>query len=317
MHAHIINSRVLRNRNSPWSSSRSKLLCNSRSTFKIDPQNSSITTFRFSSAETPYSGHPNAQTSSGFVLTSRLLHEAPGRPLIERVVSDPLLNTADAYSKAGDQYSTGIDEYAQEQRPLMPRNPKRHSFFSKTAPVNSGRSASTALPSLARSPQEDVFTETKPLDHAKRPHRGDLANTAGGQRAGTSGHIRSLPTLPTLSSDSSGSSISTLATPASPSPAPRHVRRAAQGRLSLPTPTPTPAAAEPSCRAHARLSLMFPLPTPGASATESRAAYRNSFDLSELARCRLWDTNGKDGNERDNVRVRDKEYMQSLPRRRL
>ena len=291
MHAYIINSR-LRKRISPWSSSRSKTLCDSRSTFKIDPQNSSITTFRFCSAETSYSDLPNAQTSSGFVLKSRLLQE-DGR-LVERVVGDPLTNTADA---AGDQYSPGMDAFA---RSPMPRNPKRqHSLFSKIAPANAGRTASTTLPSLARSPHDedsDVFTETQPPparldDHAKWVYRGDSAS---------SGHdIRSLPTL---SSDSSGSSISTLATPASPSPAPRHLRRA-QGRLSLPTPTPTPAAAEPSRRrAHARMSLMFPLPgtpTGGASATESRkAAYRKSLDLSELARCRLWDAKGIDGNSR-------------------
>jgi hypothetical protein len=307
MHAYIINSRLVRKRVSPWPSSRSKTLCSSRSTFKIDPQNSSITTFRFCSADTSYSDIPNAQTSSGYVLTSRLLQE--DRSLIERVVGDP---QTDAYSETGDEYSPGIDEYAQEQRSPMPRDPKRqHALFSKLAPPNSGRSASsTTLPSLARSPQdEDVFTETKPppsLDHTKRAYRGDWQ-----QRAGTSGNNNNIRSLPTLSSDSeSGSSISTLATPASPSPAPRHVRRA-QGRLSLPaptpTPTPTPAAAEPSRRAHARmLSLMFPLPTPGASATESRAAaYRKSLDLSELARCRLWDAKGKDGV----VRVRDKEYF--------
>ncbi|KAH9040286.1 hypothetical protein EDB83DRAFT_1650704 [Lactarius deliciosus] len=280
MHAYITNSRVIRTCVSPWQSSGFN---NSRSTFDIDPQNSSITTFRFSSADSPYSDH--AQTSSGFVLTSRLLRE--GRPLIERVVGNPLLNSASAHSE------TEIDE---QQSPMSKR---QQSLFSKTA----GRSASTTLPSLARSPQDDVFTESRPLEHAKRPYRGDLA---GVQRAGTWGDLRSLPTLPTLSSDSSGSSISTLATPASPSPAPRHVRRAAQARLSLPTPTPTPAAAEPGRRrAHARMSLMFPLPTPGTSATESRAAYRNSLDLSELARCRLWDA-------RDNVRVLDKEteYVQ-------
>ncbi|KAH9028455.1 hypothetical protein EDB83DRAFT_1900843 [Lactarius deliciosus] len=280
MHAYITNSRVIRTCVSPWQSSGFN---NSRSTFDIDPQNSSITTFRFSSADSPY-----AQTSSGFVLTSRLLRE--GRPLIEHVVGNPLLNSTSAHSE------TEIDE----QQSPMPRNPKRQqSLFSKTA----GRSASTTLPSLARSPQEDVFTESRPLEHAKQAYRGDLA---GVQRAGTWGDLRSLPTLPTFSSDSSGSSISTLATPASPSPAPRHVRRAAQARLSLPTPTPTPAAAEPGRRrAHARMSLMFPLPTPSASATESRAAYRNSLDLSEFARCRLWDA-------RDNVRVLDKEteYVQ-------
>ncbi|KAH9019290.1 hypothetical protein EDB84DRAFT_1517529 [Lactarius hengduanensis] len=258
MHAYITHSRVLR-------TCVSSGFNDSRSTFNIDPQNSSITTFRFSSADSPYSDH--AQTSLGFVLTSRLLRE--GRPLIERVVGNPLLNSANAHSE------TEIDE----QQSPMPRNPKRQqSLFSKTAPANS---ASTTLP---RSPHEDVFTESRPLEHAKRPYRGELA---GVQRTGTWGDIRSLPTLPTLSSDSSGSSISTLATPASPSPAPRHVRRAAQARLSLPTPTPTPAAAEPGRRrAHARMSLMFPLPTPAA---ESRAAYRNSLDLSELARCRLWD----------------------------
>ncbi|KAF8268821.1 hypothetical protein EI94DRAFT_1726604 [Lactarius quietus] len=193
----------------------------------------------------------------------------------------------------------------------MPRNPMhQHHFISKAAPTHPGRFASTTLPSLARSPHEDVFTESKPLDHTKRAYQGDLTKTAD-QHAED---IRSLPTLPTLSSDSSGSSISTLATPASPSPAPRHVRRT-QGRLSLPAPTPTPAAAEPSYRAHARMSLMFPLPSPdSASATESRAAYRKSLDLSELVRCRLWDTKG---NGRENVRVRDKENMQSLSRRRL
>ncbi|KAH9169094.1 hypothetical protein EDB89DRAFT_1987218 [Lactarius sanguifluus] len=207
MHAHITNSRVLR----------------------------TCVSSGFSSADSPYSDH--VQTSSGL----------QSRPLIERVVGNPLLNSASAHSE------TEIE------------------------------SASTTLPSLARSPQEDVFTESRPLEHAKRTYRGDLAGVQ--QRVGTWGDIRSLPTLPTLSSDSSGSSISTLATPASPSPAPRHVRRRR--------------------RAHARMSLMFPLPTPGASATESRAAYRNSLDLSELARCRLWD-------ERDNVLVLDKEteYVQ-------
>lgn len=305
MHAHIIDARVLRNRVSQWSSSSLKLLCTSRSTFKIDPQNSSITTFRFCSADTSYNDHhPNAQTSSGFVLTSRLLQE--GKFMIERVASDPLLNTADAYFETGDQYSAGIDE---EQRSSMPRNPMRqHALFSKTAPAKSGRSASTTLPSLARSPPEDVFTETRPHDHAKRPYRGELTNTAPGRHPGTPGDtLRSFPTLPTLSSDSSGSSISTLATPASPSPAPRHVRRA-RGRLSLPapTPTPSPAAAEPSRRRpHARMSLMFPLPTP--ATIESRAAHRKSLDLSEFARCRLWDAKGKDGDGRDNVRVREKE----------
>jgi hypothetical protein len=291
MHAYIINSRGLR-KHSPQPSSRFKL--------KIDPQNSSIATFRFCSEDTP---------SSGFVLSSRLLQD--DRPLIERVACNHLLNDVDAYSKPGNQYSPGIDDDGQDQLSPMPRNlMRRHSFFSKTAPAHSGRSASTTLPSLVRSPnEEDVFTESKPLDPTKRSRRGDTS----GQRT----DIRSLPTLPTLSSDSSGSSISTLATPASPSPAPRHVRRA-QGRLSLPMPTPTPAAAEPpSRRAHARMSLMFPLPTPGASATGSRAAYRNSLDLSELARCRLWDAKGNDG--RDNVRVRgdDKEYGQSVARGRL
>ena len=163
------------------------------------------------------------------------------------------------------------------------------------------------LSHLARSPHEDdVFTESKPHDHTKeqpsRSHDFTNNNTAD---------IWSLPTLPTLlASDSSGSSISTLATPALPSPAPCHIRRA-QGRLSspMPTPTPTPSAAEPNRCAHARMSLMFPIPTPGsASGTDpssSRAAYRKSLDLSELARCRLWDRNG-----RENVRVRDKENMQ-------
>ena len=291
MHAYIINSRALRN-HSPQPSSRFKL--------KIDPQNSSIAIFRFCSADTPL---------SGFVLPSRLLQDE--RPLIERVACNQLLNDADAYSKPGNQYSPGIDDDEQDQLSPMPRNPtRRHSFFSKTAPAHSGRSASTTLPSLTRSPhEEDVFIESKPVDPTKRPHRCDPS----GQRS----DIRSLPTLPTLSSDSSGSSISTLATPASPSPAPRHLRRS-QGRLSLPTPTPTPSAAEPpSRRAHARMSLMFPLPTPGASATGSRAAYRNSLDLSELARCRLWDAKGND--RRDNVRVRgdDKEHGQLLPRGRL
>ena len=297
MHAYIINSRGLRKRSS-WPSSRFKL--------KIDPQNSSITTFRFCPEDPEY---PNAQTSSDFVLTSRLPQE--GRPLVERVAPDPLPNTVHSYPGTGDQFSPGIDEYALGKLSPMPRNPiGQRSFFSNSAPAHWGKSVSSTQPSLVRSPdEEDVFTESKPLDHTKRSYRGELTNTARLQRP----DLRSLPTLPTLSSDSSGSSISTLATPASPSPAPRHVRRA-QGRLSLPTPTPTPAAAEPSRRAHARMSLMFPLPTPGASATESRAAYRNSLDLSELARCRLWDTKG---NERDNVRVLDKEYMQSLPRQRL
>lgn len=287
MHAYIINSRGLRKRSS-WLSSRFKL--------KIDPQNSSITTFAFCPADTPYRNHRDAQPSSGIVLASRLLQE--GRPLIERMACDPLSNTADACADTSDHYSPGIDGYVQENLSPIPRHPmRRHSMF-----------PTTTLPSLARSPhEEDVFTETKPLDHAKRPYRGDLTNTAV-QRA----DIRSLPTLPTLSSDSSGSSISTLATPASPSPAPRHIRRA-QGRLSLPmpTPTPTPSAAEPSRRAHARMSLMYPLPTPGsASATESsRAAYRKSLDLSELARCRLWDAKGS-VNGRENMRVRDKENMQ-------
>jgi hypothetical protein len=290
MHAYIVNSRGLRKRSS-WVSSRFKL--------KIDPQNSSITTFAFCPADTPYRNHREAQPSSGIVLTSRLLQE--GRPLIERITCDPLLNTANAYTETGDQYSPGIDGYAQENSSPIPRHPmRRHSMF-----------PTTTLPSLARSPhEEDVFTDTKPLDHAKQPYRGDLTNTAV-QRADTD--IRSLPTLPTLSSDSSGSSISTLATPASPSPAPRHIRRA-QGRLSLPTPTPTPtpSAAEPSRRAHARMSLMFPIPTPGSASSgtgSSRAAYRKSLDLSELARCRLWDAKGS-GNERENVRVRDKENMQ-------
>ncbi|KAI9459729.1 hypothetical protein BJY52DRAFT_358037 [Lactarius psammicola] len=116
MHAYIVDSRVLRSRVSPWQSSRLKPLCNSRSMFNIDPQNSSITTFRFSSAETPYNDHSNAQTSSGFVLS---------RPLIERVVgADPLLNTADAHSETGDQYSTRIDEYAQEQQVTNASKPK-------------------------------------------------------------------------------------------------------------------------------------------------------------------------------------------------
>jgi hypothetical protein len=92
-----------------------------------------------------------------------------------------------------------------------------------------------------------------------------------------------------------------------------HSRLAQPSTTSCPSctgPTISPDAdadPDPSCggttsrRAHARMSLMFPLPTPGASATESRAAYRKSLDLSELARCRLWDAKGNDG--RDNVRV--------------
>jgi hypothetical protein len=290
MHAYMVNSKGLRKRSS-WLSSRFKL--------KIDPQNSSITTFTFCSVDTPYSNHLNRRHSSGLVLTSRSPNE--GRPLIERMACDPLLNTADACTDTSDHYSPGIDGCAQEILSPIPRHPmRRHSMF-----------PTTTLPSLARSPHdEDVFSETKPLDHAQRPYRGDSTNTAV-QRA----DIRSLPTLPTLSSDSSGSSISTLATPASPSPAPRHIRRA-QGRLSLPmptpTPTPTPSAAEPSRRAHARMSLVFPIPTPGSasSGTESsRAGYRKSLDLSELARCRLWDAKGN-VNGRENVRVRDKENMQ-------
>ena len=288
MHAYMVNSKGLRKRSS-WVSSRFKL--------KIDPQNSSITTFTFCSVDTPY-----RQPPSGFMLTSRLLQE--GRPIIEPMACDPLLNTANTYAETGDRY---IPEIAQDHLSPISRNP----FIPKTAPANSGRSSSTTLPSLTRSPhEEDVFTESKPHDHAKKqPYRsGDLtSNTAAVQR---SAGIHSLPTPPTLSaSDSSGSSISSLATPASPSPAPRHIRRA-QGRLSLqmPTPTPTPSVAEPKRRA--RMSLMFPIPTPGsASGTESslsRAAYRKSLDLSELARCRLWDAKG----ERENVRVRDKENMQ-------
>ena len=282
MHAYMVNSKGLRQRSS-WLSSRFKL--------KIDPQNSSITTFTLCSVDTPYSNHSNRRPSSGFVLRSRLPQE--GRPLINAMAGDPLLNTA------------GIDEYPRENLSPLPH----YSFIHKAARENSGRSASTTLPSLARSPhEEDVFTESKPQDHAKEQpsrSRDSTNNTAD---------IRSLPTLPTLSaSDSSGSSISTLATPASPSPAPRHIRRA-QGRLSLPVPTPTPTptpAVEPGrrARAHARMSLMFPIPTPGsASGTDpssSRAAYRKSLDLSELARCRLWDGNG-----RENVRVRDKGNMQ-------
>ena len=294
MHAYMVNSKGIRKRSS-WVSSRFKL--------KIDPQNSSITTFTFCSVDTPYSNHSNRRHSSGFVLTSRLLQEAKPQALIEPMAGDPLLNGA---NETGNLYSPEIDEYPRDNLSPLPRS----SFIPKAAPANSGRSACTTLPSLTRSPhEEDVFTDRKPQDHAKkRLSRGDLTNnTAAVQR---SAGIHSLPTPPTLSaSDSSGSSISSLATPASPSPAPRHIRRA-QGRLSLqmPTPTPTPSVAEPKRRA--RMSLMFPIPTPGsASGTESslsRAAYRKSLDLSELARCRLWDAKG----EVENVRVRDKENMQ-------
>ena len=310
MHAYIVNSRLLRKRISPRPSSRFKTLCNTHSTFNIDPQNSSITTFRFCSEDAHYSDLSNVQISSGFVMTSRLLQE--GRPLIERVlVGNPQRNTTHTYSETGDQYRPRLDEYAQEQRSPMPRNEMhQHSLISNTVPVNSGRSASTTLPSLARSScDEDVFTEAKPqpIDQAKFGYRGDLD---GGLRAqaGSWGDI--IRSLPTLSSDSSGSSISTLATPASPSPAPRHVRRV-QSRLSLPAPTPTPAAGEPSRRAHARMSLMCPLPTPGdASARKSRTtAYRKSLDLSEIARCRLWDVKSKD--------KENSEYVKALPRRRL
>ena len=250
---------------------------------------SSITTFTFCSVDTPHRDHSNRRPSSGFVLTSR-------RPLIGPVTCDPLLHTANTYAETCDRYNPGIGEYAQDYLSQIPR-----------APANSGRSPSTTLPSLARSPhEEDVFTKSKPHDHAKvQPSRSaDSTNN-------TAADIRSLPTLPTLlASDSSGSSISILTTPASPSPALRHIRRA-QDRLSLPMPmpTPTPSAAEPNRRAHARMSLMFPIPMPGsASGTDpssSRAAYRKSLDLSELARCRLWDGNGK-----ENVRVRDKGNMQ-------
>ena len=221
----------------------------------------------------------NVQISSGFVMTSRLLQE--GRPLIERVlVGNPQRNTTHAYSETGDQYRPRLDEYAQEQRSPMPRN-EMHSLFSNIVPVNSGRSASTTLPSLARSScDEDVFTEAKPqpIDQEKFGYRGDLD---GGLRAqaGSWGDI--IRSLPTLSSDSSGSSISTLATPASPSPAPRHVRRA-QSRLSLPAPTPTPAAVEPSRRVHARMSLMCPLPTPAMLPRRNHAPHLTANRLTFL-----------------------------------
>ncbi len=293
-----MSGRAPRSRVSSWSSSRLKVHSSPRSTFKTDPLNSSITTFRFSSADTVYTS-PNAQTSPSFVL------QQEDRALAERVVGNPLLNISDAR----------CDECAQGQRSPIPGKPRRqYTLLCKTAPAYSGRSASTTLPSrpsLPQSPDEDVFTE------AKRPYRGDLSDMSGQRPSATSGYMRNFPTPPTLSSDSSGSSISTLATPASPSPAPRH---RAQGRLSLPTLTPTPAMAESSRRTHARMSLVLPPPTPSAPVTESRVAYRNSLDLSELARCRLWDTKGKDVGR---GRVRDKEdslpieYAQSLLRQRL
>ncbi|KAH9029143.1 hypothetical protein EDB85DRAFT_1967605, partial [Lactarius pseudohatsudake] len=236
MHAYITHSRVLR-------TCVSSGFNNSRSTFNIDPQNSSITTFRFSPADSPYSDH--AQTSSGFVLTSRLLRE--GRPLIERVVGNPLLNSANAHSE------TEIDE----QQSPMPK--RQQSLFSKTAPANSGRSAFTTLP------QEDVFTESRPLEHAKRPYRGELA---GVQRAGTWGRHPELPSDLCRPFRATRLDPPSRPSPLPPRPAPRHAMSAVRHRLDSPCrlrprrplrPSQAAAAHTPGCRSCSR-SLLPTLP---------------------------------------------------------
>ena len=102
----MVNSKGLRKRSS-WVSSGFKL--------KIDPQNSSITTFTLCSVDTPYSNHSNRRPLSGFVLTSRLPQE--GGPLIETMTGDPLFSTA------------GIDEYPRENLSPLPQ----YSFIHKAA----------------------------------------------------------------------------------------------------------------------------------------------------------------------------------------